>query len=113
MKISINRNASNEPFEYYDMRTTKQPTSLGADEWLQEIQRDKAKIIQKRDISTEAISRNDVWKESHVIKPFTERKMTQRSDRRKGAVLCALNELGMTQFLDQTSFSEIFTKNGC
>ena len=96
------------------MLTTKQSNSRGADEWLQEIQRDKDKVIRKRVISTEAIGRNDVWKESHVLKPFTERRMIRRSEKQKEAPLCAMNEPGMTQFLDQIYFSEIcFIRSGC
>lgn len=85
------------------MLTENQSTSVGANEWLQKIQSDRSNIIKKRAISTEAIDRNEVWKESHALKPFSERRMIRRNEKHEGSTLCALNAPGMKYLLDQTS----------
>ena len=85
----------------YHILTRNKSTSFEADKWLQTIQKDKNKIINKYAISAEVISRNEVWKEKHVLKPYPERRMIRRSEKQKGALKCALNEPGGTQFLDQ------------
>lgn len=57
---------------------------------------DKNNIINKCVISADAISRNDVWKESHMLKPYSERRMIRHSEKQDGALIGAFNEPGMT-----------------
>ena len=108
INISLNTNAAPRSFNIYDILTANQPTALGANEWLQKIRSDRDFIIEKRAISTEAIDRNEVWKESHAMKPFSEKKMIRRNEKHQGSMICALNVPGMKYPVDQTFVSEKF-----
>lgn len=94
--MSLANDDEEDPSKVYNIFTSNDSTSLEADEWLSMIQGDKDSIIKKRAISAEAISRNDVWKESHMLRPYPERRMIRRGQKQDGAVTCALNEPGMT-----------------
>lgn len=99
VNMSLNKDATEKPSRMYDMLAIERSTPLEADEWSNMIRQDKARLIKKPAIGEEATSRNGVWKSSHMLKPYTERRMIRRSKRQDGAVLCALNEPGMTHLL--------------
>lgn len=84
------------------MLTINESTSFEADEWLHIIQMDKNNIINKCVISADAISRNDVWKESHMLKPYSERRMIRHSEKQEGALIGVFDEPGMTHILDSS-----------
>ena len=104
--ISLNKDTAEKSSRVYDILTTSDSTSLGADEWLDRIQRDKDNLIRRRSISVEAITHNDVWKESHALRSYNERKMIQDSQKQDTAWFCALNEPGMIYLLDQPPSSK-------
>ena len=107
MSVNIIRNedTAEKPLKVYNMVTKFDSNLFGAEEWLRLIRRDKKSIIQKRNISAQAIRDDKVWEESHVIKPYTEESMLRHGVTRKEAVCCALNEPGMINHLDQLASS--------
>lgn len=72
VKLSLNEEAPEEPSEIYNMFRADNPTSWEPNDLLRIIQREKNHIIKTREISTEAISNDEIWKENHVLKPYTE-----------------------------------------
>lgn len=105
VNLELNKDAAEKPSKIYNLLTTSNSNSLGTNNWLYRIQIDREYIIKRRVITTEAISRDDVWKESQMLKPFTEKRLIRRSKTQSGLKLCALNERGMTRHLDQSLFS--------
>ena len=100
--MSLNEDAAEKPSKIYNILITNDSISVGPDYWLDLIKADKDHIVKKRAISPEAISRNDVWRESHMLKSYTERRMIRHS--KKQDMHCALNQPGMT--FDQSPPSE-------
>lgn len=94
----------------YHMLTTNESTSFEAEEWLCMIQMIKKKVINKRAISAEAISRNEVWKENYELKPYSERTMIRRSEKQNGALICALNEPGGTHLINHPLLGNLTSK---
>ena len=111
--ISLDGNATEEPCKVYNISITDSPTSLGSDEWLRMIKSDRDRIIKERLISAEAVERYEVWKENHALDPYSETEMVHHGLKQNGAVVCALDQPGMTQTpLNQLPPSEAIFTNG-
>lgn len=93
VNIKLNPNATEEPCKVYNIATTD-GISFSRDEWLRRIKSDRARIIKERLISAKAITRNEVWKASHVLEPYTETNMIQHGLKPNGGVVCALSQPG-------------------
>lgn len=72
VKLSLNEEVPEVLSEINNMFRADNPTSREPNDLLHIIQREKNHIIKTREISTEAISNAEIWKENHVLKPYTE-----------------------------------------
>ena len=61
------------------------------------IKSDRDRIIKERLINVQAIGPNEVWKESHTLEPYSETEMIHHGLKQNGAVICAMDQPGMTQ----------------
>ena len=101
VKLSSSEDAAEDRPEIYNMLMTDDSTSLKPNDLLNMIQRDRDTIINKGMTVTEATNGDKIWKDNHVVMPYTEERMIRRSVKDDGAVLSALSERGMKMILHQ------------
>lgn len=101
-----------EPCKVYNISITDSSTSLESGEWLRMIKSDREKIIRERHTIVDLIYRTELWKEYHMLEPYSETDMIHHGLKQNGAVVCALDQPGTTQtHLNQLSSSEtLFTR---
>lgn len=102
VKISLLDTESwKEPFMTYNMLMTNEPNSLEAEDVVQKIQCDRNDVIKECLRAGDEVDLENVWRGNHVIRPYSEEEMIERSKDGENASPCVLNEMGTWHVLPQ------------